>query len=542
MMVSHIDKFPEGFTPFKEQVDAINKIFEAFKKHKFVICCAPTGSGKSFISKTLANISNYPEDWFVKSVRDGSAWSKSSNGYIMEDQCDKMQPFGAAILTITKQLQDQYVTLFKDVDTLKGKSNYICQVDTNFAVDSAPCIFVERLKAECLSCNRCHYYNARSSTLTSRCGVFNYKMFMNMPKHVASREFIVCDEAAELEDEIVKHFSIDVSFRSLKYLLPKFNASVDVDDIAAVRRYIGEISVYATEEVEHLEKAAYNTKTQSIVSSKAIKLIQLKNILGQVNNAIENWDRSEYIAEETKTGIIIAPVYVDNLAKTIFDRGKKVLLMSATIIDPVNYAKSLGITDYEYVEVPTTFDAKNAPIKVLSKYKLNYKNLNIMLPTFKQIIERICDNHKNEKGIIHTHTMQITNFLRDNLLGDRFLFRESGVDNQSLLQCHTETKDDTILVSPSMTHGVDLKDDLARFQIIVKAPYLPLQSKRISKLSKISRQWYINKMLTTVIQAAGRGIRTKDDHCTTYILDGCITETLLENTTRVPKYFLERFV
>ena len=35
-----------------------------------------------------------------------------------------------------------------------------------------------------------------------------------------------------------------------------------------------------------------------------------------------------------------------------------------------------------------------------------------------------------------------------------------------------------------MSHGVDLRDDLARFQIIVKAPYLPTKDKRIEKLMK----------------------------------------------------------
>jgi Rad3-related DNA helicase len=138
--------------------------------------------------------------------------------------------------------------------------------------------------------------------------------------------------------------------------------------------------------------------------------------------------------------------------------------------------------------------------------------------------------------------MDITNYMKQNLKGERFLVREQGVDNQEILTQHINASSNTVLVSPSMTHGVDLKDDLARFQIIVKAPYLPLNSKRIKKLFDQNLQWYVNRMLTTVIQAAGRGIRSKDDHCITYILDGNIVQSILDNADKLPKYFLKRFI
>jgi Rad3-related DNA helicase len=164
------------------------------------------------------------------------------------------------------------------------------------------------------------------------------------------------------------------------------------------------------------------------------------------------------------------------------------------------------------------------------------------MPVFKNLIEQIVVNHKGTKGIIHTHNMNITNYMRENLKGKRYLVREDGIDNEQILQMHLQGENDTVLVSPSMTHGVDLKDDLARFQIIVKAPYLPLNSKRIKKLFDMDSQWYANKMLTTVIQASGRGVRSKDDFCVTYILDGNIVHSILDNASRLPKYFLKRFV
>ncbi len=92
-----------------------------------------------------------------------------------------------------------------------------------------------------------------------------------------------------------------------------------------------------------------------------------------------------------------------------------------------------------------------------------------------------------------------------------------------------------------MSHGVDLKDKLARFQIIVKAPFLPIKDKRIQRLMKDDFNWYANKMLCSLIQSCGRAIRSKKDHCTTYILDGTVVESVLKYKHKLPKYFLERF-
>jgi hypothetical protein len=117
-----------------------------------------------------------------------------------------------------------------------------------------------------------------------------------------------------------------------------------------------------------------------------------------------------------------------------------------------------------------------------------------------------------------------------------------GSNNEQIIKLHTESTEPTVLVSPSMTYGVDLKEDLARFQIVSKASYMPLNDERIKKLFKEDPSWYVNKMLNHLIQACGRGVRTKNDKCVTYILDGTITDAVLRNAKKLPKYFLKRFI
>jgi Rad3-related DNA helicase len=93
-----------------------------------------------------------------------------------------------------------------------------------------------------------------------------------------------------------------------------------------------------------------------------------------------------------------------------------------------------------------------------------------------------------------------------------------------------------------MTYGIDLKGDLGKFQILLKAPWLPTKEIRVEKMMKIDKQWYSNKMLCTLVQACGRGIRSSTDECNTYILDGSIYDAITRNKSKLPKFFLERFL
>ena len=50
-----LKNFPKGYTPTSGQRYAIPNILDAFTEKKFVVMQGPTGCGKSFIAKTIAN-------------------------------------------------------------------------------------------------------------------------------------------------------------------------------------------------------------------------------------------------------------------------------------------------------------------------------------------------------------------------------------------------------------------------------------------------------------------------------------------------------
>jgi Rad3-related DNA helicase len=541
-MTSLLLNFPDGYNPNDAQVSILKKIEAALvSKEKFIVVNAPTGSGKSFIPKTLANALEGPSENFRNKVRDYSVFGMEGSELIKDEPS-----FGVYALTITKALQDQYKNTFDDTGILKGQGNYICQVDTDLTVDIAPCIYVQGLKQQCWSCNKCTYYNDRNDMLTSKFSSLNYSMFFSLPEHLKKRKIIVCDEASELEEQLVGQFTCIVDIPFLVRTDVTMSPFPSPETPANVLAWLGKLSPAIAQKVG--EYLAFFEKNKGKgnhveVSKKRQEYTKMLNLQKSVDLLIGTYYDSQYIIEHVEKNIKFTPLKVDKLAKYLFDYADHVILLSATIIDPPNFCKTLGIEKYEYIEVKTGFDPKKAPIYVMVKQKLNFQNLQSMLPTLRDQIEGILENHKTEKGIIHTHTQYITNYVRDNVRRhkSRLLCREQGVKNEELLEAHEASEDPTVLVSPSMTYGVDLKGDLATFQILLKAPWLPTKEPRVEKMMKLDKNWYANKMLCTLVQACGRGIRSTSDECVTYILDGSIYDQVARSKSKLPSFFIDRF-
>ena len=540
-----LKNFPEGFDPNSSQVKLLKTIDQAFKDdYKFVVCNAPTGSGKSFISKTLANASEEPTQDFKDLITSYTAFKIDQTGsYIHEQECENELSAGAFALTITKALQDQYKTLFEGTTILKGKSNYISTIDSDIDVEMESLIMPKNILEDHRRRHKCPYHNNRRDALTNKFAALNYNMFFSLPNHVKKRQYLICDEAAELENQLVKEFSCNINFEMLSrmdILVRPFYSKNGVNVI----KWINNLLLDLSDKIEELRDTINNNNSNNkkfLIETKR-QIVGIRNLHSKLSLIVETWNDSEYLFETSRDGITFMPLKVNKLSNHLFKYADKVILMSATIIDPTNFCKSLGIDKFKYVEADSSFNPDSAPIFCNTKVKLNYHNLKRSLPKVVEQIKQICEFHKNDKGIIHTHNNTITSFLSKKLTNGRFLIREPGIRNEEILQDHLESDNPTVLISPSMSHGVDLKDDLARFQIIVKAPYLPTKDKRIEKLMKDDFNWYMNKMLCSLIQSCGRGVRSKKDYCTTYILDGAIVESIVNNRHKLPKYFIDRFL
>lgn len=548
-----LPQFPLTDNPRPQQKDAFKKIDHIFSSgKKYAIVNLPTGSGKSHIGVSMARSSLFIDEERKSIIETYGIYKKDKNGiFIHEDLFMNNTHFGAFILTVTKTLQDQYQLLFPELITVKGKSNYMCAVDNNLTINFAPCLFSPKLKQECFDKNRCPYYKTRNEALIKQDSILNYKAFFNLPEFLRKREFYICDEASEIEDELVSQYTVNISYSFLQSENINFKRLIS-DNSENAKHWLQDIFIQLKNEWLDLKyKTSLMSNKKNTPSGLFFKQMQrlgrYTELINTLTIVLEKWDECEYLVEKKdKDYVVFVPYDIKPVAQYIFNGASKILMMSATISNPEEFAKSLGIKkeEYEFVEIPSTFDSKKSPIYCSTQHNLSYKNIEKDLPKVIKIAIDICDKHKGEKGIIHTHTNQITEALKAKVKNNpRFLFREIGSTNESIIEKHKiEKTGDTIIVSPSLDTGISLDDDLGRFQIIIKAPYLPLGSKRIKKMFERNPKHYIMKMLNTLIQMCGRCTRSKEDYSTTYILDGTAVKAVLSNKHYLPKHFLDRFM
>lgn len=533
--------FPSQYKPNKNQeyiLEELNKAWNLGKK--YIIINAPTGSGKSIISKTIAQSAPDISATYRDFVDSGAIYD------IEEDDVPDSLKEGTAILTVTKSLQDQYKKLFPEDTMLKGKSNYPCSMVPTLSSDLGPCVFEPEQKELCISCGQCEYFLKRDEALKHKCSFYSYSMFMSLPPACRAKRNIIADECAELEDLLVQSYTVPFNFKILK----KLNIEIPPTPTQGsnYEKYIlwlrsAKASIYSTLVEKRKEMRGKDLKKMSKEKKLVFRAINIFNdscdkVLGIIDN-------NEFIIEHNKEELIFKPFKVDKIAQRLFKHCDLVVLMSATIIDYKNFAKQLGIKEdeYYYIESASTFDPKKAPIHLSNFLSVSYSNKALVIPQLCKIAKQICENYKGKKGIIHTHTFEITEAFKKAVGNNpRFLFREPGKTNEFLINEHIERNDDTILVSPSMTHGVDLCGALGEFAVILKAPFLPLGDERVKRLAQDDKEWYTNKMLGACIQMCGRTIRNASDEAVTYILDGTLTKSLIQNKDKLPKYFLERFV
>lgn len=539
--------FPKNFVPTSLQEKAISRIDKALKKYRFVVVQGPTGVGKSMLAKTIANSTSKLPKRLERIVNDYTAYQSTwDNNKLVYEYADDFSSkrFGTSILTTTKQLQDQYTRDFSDIQTLKGKGSYLCNIDERSTADVAPCLFSSKLKRECWDCNRCDYYESRNKAISAKVSIENYASFFHKPDHLKNRDVIICDEASELENVIVNRFSCSIEMGRLEKYGFQLRYSFDRKRFHNNLESLNEKLEFRSNE---LMRILDKHTTVSDSYKKEYKFVS--DLKGHISRILNTWYDSEYLYEDVrvknKRYIKLIPKKVDNLAKHLFKYANKVVLMSATFVDYKAFMRGLGVSDDEYtfVDLPSDFDSTKSPIYV-GGFRLNNSNLVNVFPKVVNEIKLLLEKHKDEKGLIHTQSDEITRMLQDALGKGRLLYRIQGQnENADIITKHLASDKPTVLASPSMNFGVDLKGDLARFCIVVKQPWLNLKDIRVAAMNKTVKGWYDKKMLTSLIQQCGRCTRDKNDYSRTYILDGfTLTGILKRNINSLPKYFIDRFV
>jgi len=228
--------------------------------------------------------------------------------------------------------------------------------------------------------------------------------------------------------------------------------------------------------------------------------------------------------------------------------------MSATILDFNTFCRNLGLDkdNVKFIEVGSDFPVENRPIYQLNTAYLNYSSMQIDTVQAKlaETIDKIMSHHADEKGIIHTTSYAQVRFI-ERLLStenrNRLISTDPEIPREEIVAKHWnshangENAADSVLISPSLHTGLDLKDEQSRFQIVVKIPYPSKADRWIAKKLQLDGgRWYNWQTSLRLVQACGRSIRSKDDWAKTYVLDSAFSRFVREN--KLPVWFKEAII
>lgn len=528
------DEIIENF-PFREarhnQLELISEILNALETDKkYVILEAGTGTGKSAIAATLGQI---------------------------------LQP--SYILTMTKQLQRQYADEFGYAQ-VKGRNNFSCldsgalnscdmgTCQTIRAKEEFACPYGIKMEVNnqkemkdngenyytapftFKSSEHCPYWNQKSIAINEPVTLLNYDyayLELNYVQHFQKRNLMILDEAHNIEDKIMHKLELNIYNKQLKkdlnQTIPKEMASyTDVKDWIAFLEAIFD---------------SYNAlNLNDYTKQKSDRIGHTKRKIKEITENIKN-DPTNWIVAPDKELVSFKPLKVNKYAeKTLFQYADKVLFMSATILNKDLFCKWLGLNPEEvyYIKSESPFKKEYRPIHMRLVGSMAKRALWHTAPKTIPVLREIMDNHRDEKGLIHTNSYKCQKYITDHIKDQRLLSHSPKTREQTLAEFE-KSKNPYVLVSPSMSEGVDLPYEKCQFQIIYKVPYPYLGDKQINERKNIDPEWYAYKTIMTLMQAYGRGMRAENDHCDTYILDKNI-QTILRNKMYrklIPKFFRE---
>jgi Rad3-related DNA helicase len=505
---------------------------------KFIVIEAGTGVGKSAVGLTIARY-------------------LSQHLILKKDTVP-----GAYFLTTQKILQEQYVKDFGGfaggMKSIKSSANYTCNYNrkTTCAESLRALRTTEKGSRFWKACTfNCNYRNAKESFLKSPEGITNFPYFLAETQYAGKltrRQVLIIDEAHNVDSELSKFVEVTISNKFCKSFL---NFEVPKNLTAAKyvswikETYVPTISAKLKHLEQMLEKyIGLKEKIRSGEFASVAKKFEImdkhvckvRRFLKLYNS--DNWVMNE-IPADNRAGrkVEFKPIDISPFGnEMLYSFGDVVILMSATILDYDAFIECVGIPkeDCSFISLESPFPVKNRPIIYSGMGKMSSKSIDETLPKLVGAVKAILNEHKNEKGIIHCHSYKVANYVKRNIRDSRLLIHNSD-NREAVLEKHIKSKKATVLISPSMTEGVDLKGDLSRFQIICKVPYPYLGDKLVRKKMNKWKWWYPLQTAKAIVQATGRSVRSKDDTAATYILDSDFEMFYNRNRSMFPRGFKE---
>jgi Rad3-related DNA helicase len=369
---------------------------------------------------------------------------------------------------------------------------------------------------------------------------------------------VIADEADLLENELMGHVSFEISrFRLASW---KWQPPEKVTVESSWQDWFNEYLPKIREKVSVLRREAFGNGQQTLLDGPPMPTNKLTRLTRDLKYASELENKMKVVAAGLQDGgwvftgrnegVEFKPIKVDKLGREkLWRHGERWLLMSGTVISAGELLDSLGWTDsYEWVKVGSSFPVENRRVHVVPTGNMGRKTVEQTKPLLAAALGRISARHPEDRMLLHTVSYDLTDYVRGvcvELGREVFTYKTAGERDSALHDFREQPG--SVLVAPSMDRGVDLPHEDCRVQVICKVPFPNLGDKQVSARlyggGRSGQMWYSVRTVRTIMQMCGRGVRSEDDWCTTYVLDDAFRDQVWsKNRNLFPQWWREGVV
>jgi ATP-dependent DNA helicase DinG len=539
--------FPEA-APRPLQSEILNFLTYCYDQADAFFIEAPPGVGKSAIAVTLAR-------WHA-------ARAQQEGNYKNLNECRSF------ITTTTVNLEDQYMRSYQagGLKQLHSASHFHCtRRDTHGALLTCEegRIISNTTKRACPGEDPCPYMLAKNEFIANPYGIVNAAYLLTEANYVGKlgkRGLLIADEGHTLGEAICNF----LDFR----LTPKHTRPLNLDFPHIVENN-HEMSVFLTwlkekysprlderlREVSHqieIRREKEGAEKDSILldylkewKKAEAEASRLAYMLKEVNP--EKWVLERHSGKRGES-ISLTPITSKGFARPMLTKiADKLVLLSATLIDYDYHRDELEIDPARLgiFSAPSPFPKEHRPIYAVPRISLDHRALEASCTEAALLMIPILQSHFDQRGIVFTSSYDQAKIVRDKvnyLLGEDRLSTHEGSEGKEQLLLRHGLRKNSVIISPSMHEGVDLKGELSAFQIVLKLPFPSLGSKVVKRRRDAIPAWYAYTTALKLIQASGRSIRNERDEAATYILDSAFDWFYARNRNLFPEYWQEAVI
>lgn len=489
----------------------------------------------------------------------------------------KSQGKNAIVLVQTRQLEAQYLRDFPSMKMMQGRRWFKCNIGAGNA-DSAPCTIGvrcelagrwDRVTKQPIGTPTCHYFRQKAAAKRAQVSIHNYAYWLGESQSAgifASTDWIICDEAHELDRILMANDVIEISFTSMAdfSIYPQRSMPTNIEGVVAwAKRSQPAVDERITNIIQRAEAAGLpiDTETASgvprpVIAAEAIpksdvimkiisELRTANNLYDSIGRIASLRDDSTWVVDRDDRALFLKPIFGRLGFKQILLAAKeKVILMSA-FLAPSLLMETLGIDpdDAEVIIAPPVWDRTNSGIYYCPVGKFNYETTNSTWKYVIAIADEFIKTFAPKKGLMHVPSIR----LRDRILSNtklRNLFvaydsRRHGSlfpDKEQAIEIFKRRSGQTVLLGQSISTGLDIPYD-PEFQIIMKLNFPPTNDPAIKARMEVDPHFYPHIVICEIVQTAGRIKRAADHDGPTVILDEQFGWFFAANAMHFPTWF-----